>query len=395
MKSNAFVITATSVAILSSSVWSLPANAVPAAAPTVAPTTLVKTVRVDVDGDGKSDTVQLISQGGSQFQLKVTTKKTSATVAFTSVLDSPDTPAGAWYGAAKLDAVMGNELIVRVTKPDTGGDLAVYTWRKGRLVAAKAPAAPTRAGWWVSDLHGFRFYTSAGRHYAAVAQIDSASRSGIHKAQIVRSVWRNGKWVKFSSKKVKLNEAAIRHYHGIEAPSVLTGQAKVDVDGDGLLDSASMRRLPGDYWALKIVTAKGKVLTRTQSPKRDDGELIGFATLDGVPGAELIFNGDGDSYTYDVLTWRKGKLVTSPSPEGRKDWMQSTEGSRESYEFSTVNRQRQLVTNWRTESVTVEFVRYAWVTAKWVKQEAWSADLDDAAMQALCRGFCGVDMTRL
>jgi hypothetical protein len=394
VKPRAFLIPTIALATFSSPAWSVPAQAAPTAAPTL---TEVKSVRVDVDGDGTSDRVQLLSAGGDQFQLKVTTKKASATAAFTSVLSATDNPASVWTGAAKLDGVKGNELLVQTTKPDTIGDFAVFTWRKGALVAEAAPAARSRAGWWSSDLHGFRFFTSHHRAFVDAANLASASKNGAHGATIVRSVWRNGRWVKVSTRSVKLSASRIGQYTGIQAPSLLISQAKVDLDGDGKLDSVAYRLLAPNKEQLKIVTAKGKRITRTIAASREYSGAPVIATIDGVPGAELAYV-DSDGYSWKVLTVRKGKLVVSRSPEGNPTWTRSPEQFNEGYDLAVANGKWQVITNAKSTEgnpLTVTWGRYLWISGRWAKQETWTTTTTESEYDSLCRSFCGVEVTSL
>ena len=109
---------------------------------------VVRTVYTDVNGDGKRDTVTLTYLGSNAFALtvKTTTGKTS-TVRFTSHV-SADVPASAsWYGASAIDGRSGSELIVArypASRTTTSDDapISVYTWRSGKLAAAKVPASP-------------------------------------------------------------------------------------------------------------------------------------------------------------------------------------------------------------------------------------------------------------
>jgi hypothetical protein len=391
VRTQAFFIPAIAVAMASSPAYSLPASAAPAEVPAL---TQVTAIRVDVDGDGASDSVQLFSAGGDQFQLKVTTKKTSATVAFTSVLADTEKPASVWSGAAKLDGVKGNELMVKTTKADTLGDFTVFTWRKGALVAETAPAAPSRAGWWSSDLHGFRFFTSHGRAYVDAANIASASKNGAHWAKTVRSVWRNGKWAKVSTRTVKLSATRVEYSAGIHAPSILMNQARVDMDGDGKLDSVAFRLLAPNKEQLKIATAKGKVIARTIAANREYSGVPVIATIDGVPGAELAYV-HSDGYSWKVLTVRKSKLVVSRSPEGNLTWMRSPEQFNEGYDLALANGKWQVTTNAKSTEgnpITVTWGRYLWISGKWAKQETWTTTIAESESGSLCQSFCGVDV---
>jgi hypothetical protein len=389
--------TTTAALALTVAAISTPAQASPVQPAEPATPTVLRTVRVDVNGDGKTDTVTVTALGGTQYELKVVTAKATAAVTFSST--DPLESRSVWGGAARLDGVKGAELIVRTSTPDASGGFAVYTWRKGALVAEAAPASPSsRAGWWTGDAQAVRFFTSHGRAYVEVAKIASASTNGAHWVKIVRSVWRSGKWVKVSTRSVKLSAARMEHYSGIQAPSILLNQAKVDMDGDGKLDTVSYRLLAGERTQTKIVTAKGKVITRTIH-NQDFGGAPLIAGIDGVPGSELAYV-DGDGYTWKVLSLRKGKLVVVRSPEGNTTWTRSPEGWSESYDLYASEDEDWKV-NTRayggdTEPYTVYWARYVWISGKWVKQAAWTTTASEAEAGAFCHGFCGgITLTQL
>lgn len=385
--------TTTAALALTVGAISTPAQASPVQPAEPATPTVLRTVRVDVNGDSKADTVTVTALGGTQYELKVVTAKATATATFTSDADAGT--AAFWGGAAKLDGVKGAELIVWASTPDAPDDFTVYTWRKGALVAEKAPASPSRAGWWASGAYGVRFFTSHGRAYVDVAKIAAASTNGA-RAKIVRSVWRGGKWVKVSTRTVKLSAARMDYYSGIQAPSILLNQAKVDMDGDGKLDTVSFRLLAGEGTQTKIVTAKGKVIKRTMfHADFDNAPLI--AGIDGVPGAEMAFM-DGDGYTWKVLTLRKNKLVVVRSPQGGTVWTRTPENGQMNYDLATVNGQWQVTTRVFNEyavPTTMNWTRYLWVSGKWSKDSSWTTNVTEDEAGAMCHGFCGVTITQL
>ena len=388
--------TTTAALALTVAAISTPAQASPVQPAEPATPTVLRTVRVDVNGDGKADTVTVTALGGTQYELKVVTAKATASVTFTSVADAAAWQV--WQGAAKLDGVRGNELIVG-TDGGVGqiGALAVYTWRKGSLVAEAAPAAPGTPGWWAGDSHGFRFFTSGGRAHVDVTDLTGVVTSGRSTAKIVRSVWRNGKWVRTSTRTVKLSATRVENYVNLHAPSILVKQAKIDMDGDGKLDAVSYRLLAPNTQQTRIVTAKGKVIKRSISATRDYSGPPLIATIDGVPGAELVYS-DGDSYTWKVLTLRKGKLVIAPSPEGGRLWTRTPEGGGENYDLASVNGQWQVTTRVFNEyavPTTMNWTRYLWVSGKWVKDSAWTTNVTEDEAGAMCHGFCGVTITQL
>lgn len=128
--------------------WSAPDRAVagPSAGSALAPRAVVR--RVDVDGDGRTDTVTLAlsrtTRDTYRFALTVRPARGRiVTVPVTIGRYRTDlTPAMVWTGAAPLDGVAGADLML-----DLGGAvgdfawLHAYTWRSGRLVNLAAPGA--------------------------------------------------------------------------------------------------------------------------------------------------------------------------------------------------------------------------------------------------------------
>ncbi|MCE1175009.1 MAG: hypothetical protein LWW77_10435 [Propionibacteriales bacterium] len=372
------------------------AQAAPVQPAAPATPTVLKTIKVDVNGDGKTDTVTVTALGGTQYELKVVTAKVTSAVTYTSVADATEAWQ-VWKGAAKLDGVKGSELIVALDSPVNEGSFAVYTWRKGALVAEAAPAAPGAAGWWATYQHGFRFFASGGRAHVDVTNLSAAVTHNRNTAKIVRSVWRNGKWVKTSTRTVKLTSSRAENYVNLHAPSILVSQVKVDMDGDGKLDSVTYRQLAPNTHQTKIVTAKGKVIKRSIAEGRDYSGAGMIATIDGVTGAELAYS-DSDGYSWKVLTLRKGKLVVAPSPEGGKLWTRSPENGAMNYDLASVAGQWQVTTRTFDDYMiptTMHWTRYLWVSGKWSKDTAWTSNVTEDEARAMCHGFCGVDVIQL
>jgi hypothetical protein len=134
-----------------------------------------------------------------------------------------------------------------------------------------------------------------------------------------------------------------------EAKTHRVQTVKADVDGDGRGDVIKVYRLANKskYRATyKIIakTAKGKraarILTMTGSAEtgRITKPLITVAPLDGQAGSELVIKttartkGEWGSFSYTILTLRKGKLVKEASPTG--SWRTGFSGS-EGYSSSS------------------------------------------------------------
>jgi hypothetical protein len=364
------------------------------AAPTqpVAPPTptVLKTLSVDVSGDGKADTVTITALGGSQYELKVVTAKTTSAVIYTSDADTSDSDATeaqlVWKGAATLDGVKGSELIVSTHVGGFADSFAVYTWRKGALVAETAPPTPSHTGWRLPALHNFRFFTLHHRAY-----VETTKFSGTGKATVIRSKWSNGKWVKQSTRHVKYAGWRAAYETDLYAPSILVSQAQVDLDGDGRLDKVSYRLLATKA-RTKIVTATGKVISRTLPVSEDYAGAPLIATIDGAPGAEVAYT-DADHWL--VLTLRKGKLVSVPSPEGNHWATEQAEEGGASYDFAEVNGQWQVSARAYDYLTTMYWTRYLWVSGTWLQDSTWTTSVTPDEAAAMCHGFCGVAITQL
>gem|GEM_PF-613817 len=402
--------------ILTLTLSSLAPLGVAQAAPTapIPAATVVKTVRVDVDGNGKKDLVQLFHHGGNIFRLQVTTDKVTASDEFLSALPADGDWSNnlIWYGAASLDGTKGAELIVHTYDADswenwdTPSRLGVYTWRSGHLVEATAPKAPKTQGWHLgtSDpygINGYRFFTKSGRRYVEVADLVDRPGNNHWSGKILRSVWKKRAWVKVSTRTVKLGEKSAGRYQTINGPSILLGQARADIDGDGRADAMTYRRLADDNigslgtWTLAVKTAKGIRRVIRLSPNSGD-PLLGVAALDGVRGSEIIFTVDNESPLWKVYTWRKGKLVKESGPnmcgDSSKVWQGCGDESSTGLDFSVVGSQHYLIVSSASpgESHDVSYTKYLWRSGKWVKQSSWSAQLSEADFAKRCSGFCGV-----
>ncbi len=204
-----------------------PTTATPTtAAATTATSTAAKPVpagnvrhRVDVDGDGRADTVTFrkvtTKRGLDYFRLAVTTAR-GATASTTVSTDEMGLPASTyWLGATGIDGVRGNEIVLDLV----GGvgdatHILSYAWRGGRLAVVAAPDRPARwpdwdlmwadfgeaRGWTFSQSGSTRFVTkhdykrsSSGRFYGTDTRYRWASKgwqkvattkvSGLRKAQ--------------------------------------------------------------------------------------------------------------------------------------------------------------------------------------------------------------------
>ncbi len=89
---------------------------------------------------------------------------------------------------------------------------------------------------------------------------------------------------------------------------------KVDVDGDHHKDTVKLYE-DDTSTLVKVTTAKKKHASkRTRGGELGNG-YYAAAKVDGTKGYELIFVIDQEMSTqYQVLTWRKNKLVNDPAP---------------------------------------------------------------------------------
>lgn len=193
------------------------APTVPTLLPTATKPKVVATAKVDVDGDGRKDTVKVTKLSSKKYKVAVTTatkKKSSITITSTIKRDWGEEP---YWGAAKLDKVKGHELLL-FTGGGDGVSVAVLTWRKGELVKQAAPKARSAKYAWYSlggdwGRHGYRFYTKDGKRYV--------EQFGLFKmgtprweGTIVTSKWTASGWKQTKKKNVSLTEAQAKKYPG-------------------------------------------------------------------------------------------------------------------------------------------------------------------------------------
>jgi len=369
---------------------------------------VVKHVSTDVDGDGTRDSVTLTYLGSNQFALSViTTKGRSSSVSFTSVVNPRYAPAGdTWYGASAIDGRTGSELIVnRFTKASAEAretvTLGVYTWRSGKLVAQKAPASPWGKVWKTdnsqsSDARGYEFFTRSGHRYVDATWLKTGKYTVPWKGTITRSVWRDGKWVKVSTRRVK----AIYHSTltkwgqvGIAGPRLLVGQVNVDVNGDGASD---LNLLYQDGTSHYLVTTTAGSSYGFHSTERYP--FIGAAEVDGAAGYEFLLRIDPEDPEWEVLTWSGGKLVPErPAPAlygepAGTSWRGANDEAVTKIAIKVEGGQHYAVTGWISYEQSmlthpVNFATSVWQDGKWVKQSEEQRVLTEAERAAFHRGI--------
>lgn len=381
--------------------------AVPARALTpsdaVAPT-VVKHVSTDVDGDGTRDSISLTYLGANQFTLTATTTKgTSASVTFTSVVDPDHGTAGsAWYGASAMDGRKGSELIVKRNTPDSilsGGPtaLSVYTWRSGRLVAEAAPATPKGKVWVVNDdgspARGYRFFSSHGHRYVDASWLKAVSNRTGWKGSVVRSVWRHGAWVKVSTRSTR---TLTWGSWSIAGPRLLLGQVNVDVNGDSRPDLVSFYQNGIRHYVVKVATGKKTV---EQGFAAEDAGFVGAAALDAVPGAELIVKTEWETPLWKVLTWRAGKLASLPGPNAHAGsagvWAGAGDETVTNYTTSVEDGKHYVTETWKADESDIAHVKkWVWQANGWTTVSDWTqVTLTDDQVRAIhWRGFTAADL---
>lgn len=188
----------------------------PAAAAAIKPPA-VRSVKVDVDGDGHKDAVKIEKVAKDRYKVSVTTakgRKASRTITSTIETDFGEEP---YWGAAKLDPVKGYELLLATGGGD-GVSVTVLTWRNNKLLRQAAPQ--DRWGtysWYVLGYRelgvaGYKFRTSKGKRY--VEQYLLMSNGSRWEGRIVTSRWTSSGWTKIKAKNVKLNAKQLKKYPG-------------------------------------------------------------------------------------------------------------------------------------------------------------------------------------
>lgn len=102
--------------------------------------------------------------------------------------------------------------------------------------------------------------------------------------------------------------------------------ARVDVNGDGRLDTVALARRGKAATAsvlVRVKTGPSRIVSvRRGTPYWYGGLWQGAAVIDGVAGRELVVGRTSGAHAefFWVLTWRNGRLLTLRSPGGDLDW---------------------------------------------------------------------------
>lgn len=211
---------ALTLAVALTGAWPAPAAGPSVAGGPPAPAALApdRKVKVDVDGDGRKDTVTITTMTGDRYRVTAVTakgRKSSVTITSTIEVDWGIEP---YWGAAKLDKVKGYELLLATGGGD-GYTSVVLTWRANTLTRQPAPKARSSVYAWYAlsaldwGRSGYRFSTKEGKRYVKQYTL---FRMGTKRWEgtIVTSRWKSGKWTKTASKRVKLTNAQVKKYPG-------------------------------------------------------------------------------------------------------------------------------------------------------------------------------------
>ncbi|WP_040632220.1 hypothetical protein [Mobilicoccus pelagius] len=205
-----------------------PAAALPAEA--AAPTCTGRVVaRTDVDGDARRDTVSVTQVGFDEFQPRFRLCARTATGKVSNALDTADFPLAGfapYYGAAGLDGVRGNEIVLRAGFGAHSQHFHVYTWRNGRLVRQNAP--DTRRPDWYTDwaasvIKGYRFHTSRGVRYVVATYGMKDPSAPTFRVRQTTFRWSKGGWVRGTTRTVTIRDNsktadAVYGWHGVSLP---------------------------------------------------------------------------------------------------------------------------------------------------------------------------------
>jgi hypothetical protein len=108
--------------------------------------------RVDVDGDGRRDSVGVARPGGDTGRRVVVRVRTGPDHIVSVRAPAEFWPGSPWLGAAQLDGRPGAELVVAYTQGAHTDFFRALTWRAGRLVTLGAPGP---GDFWVVDSAAF------------------------------------------------------------------------------------------------------------------------------------------------------------------------------------------------------------------------------------------------
>lgn len=184
--------------------------------------------RVDVDGDGRRDTVTLTpirADGDPAVKVSVTTARraTSSLVVGTPWLYGNP----AWHGAADLDGARGAELVLHSGFGAHTQFWRVLTWRDGRLVSESDPSSGDDT--WITDgalsiSKGYRVEEHHGRRtlVASTYERNGWGRRATMSGTVTTFTWRRGDWRETSTttSTVRANAKVVNAAYGWNVPGL-------------------------------------------------------------------------------------------------------------------------------------------------------------------------------
>lgn len=186
--------------------------------------------RVDVDGDRRTDRVDLVLHDDHDYtgsaELRVTLAGSGRQVRTTTDLPHLTTFDAHWVGTASMDGEPGAELVLM---DDYGAHTfyhRVVTYRDGRLTTLQDPRSRYR---WVTDgsvwsSFGYRAATSSTGK-ARMTSYEAVSEDGGRTFRRVATAaeWKNHRWSRLSQTTSKVSPVEAGRWGGWHVPGLPTG----------------------------------------------------------------------------------------------------------------------------------------------------------------------------
>lgn len=185
--------------------------------------------RVDVDGDGRRDTVTAALSRTGRLTVTVKTargKTASLDVNYDGYPDEKPSLKYMFLGTATLDGVRGADILIDPSS--FTGDAwwwKAYTWRNGRLVQLKAPGSDRRGYWgqayFPEGADGYTFSTVKGVRTVLRHELRSdMARPARYSGTFTTYRWTAKGWHKVSARRVSgISSTTAQHtyygFHGI------------------------------------------------------------------------------------------------------------------------------------------------------------------------------------
>lgn len=211
------VAAACAIALTAPALGATAAPTEPATAST-AHTATTTTHRVDVDGDGRLDTVTVGPASNHRLRVGARTARGATSALFIDQRDEVVVPDKPFHGAAEFDGVRGKELFVVYGWGAHTPSFKVITWRNGKLYATRDPSDGdtrwTPDGAWGYGM-GYRV-TGSGSKRTLTTTFAENNQRGSYVGRATRFTWstRANKWVRTGSSKVRFSERAAMNHFG-------------------------------------------------------------------------------------------------------------------------------------------------------------------------------------